>query len=199
MACERDTPENLERRRVFCALVLAARQRRLVFLDESFCRTGMCRECGWAPRGTRAHGLRPQRNWKTVSLIGAVRLGHKPLLMTHPGSVDGRTFRRFVRTRLVPWLHPGDVVVMDNLNMHKTLSVRARIEAAGATCVYLPTYSPELNPIELLWAWLKRLLRALALGEAEALRRAVRRLRRLVPLPHIAAWFRHARDIARIN
>jgi len=159
----------------------------------------MCRECGWAPRGSRAHGTRPLRNWKTVSLIGAVRLGKKPLLMTHPGSVNGRTFRRFVRTRLAPWLRPGDVVVMDNLNMHKSPATRRLIERAGATCVYLPTYSPELNPIELLWAWLKRLLRRLALGAQEPLRRAVRRLRRLVPLRHIEGWFRHTLDIARIN
>ena len=174
-------------------------EERLVFIDESFCKTGMCREFGWGPRGARVVGKRPFRHWKTVSLIGAIRLGEKPKLMTHPGSVAGPTFLRFVRTRLVPWLRPGDLVVMDNLNIHKMLAVRSAIEAAGATPIYLPTYSPELNPIELLWADLKRSLRSLAINDEAQLRRAVRRLRRRVPTTKIAGWFRHALPHTQIN
>ena len=167
-------------------------ERRLVFIDESFCKTGMCREFAWAPRGERAIGKRPFRNWKTVSIIGAIRLGERPRLMTHHGSVDGAVFRRFVRSTLVPWLRRGDVVVMDNLNMHKSRVVRELIEAAGATPIFLPTYSPELNPIELLWAHFKRALRTLAINVEPELRRAVRKLRRLVPLQHVDGWFRRA-------
>ncbi len=159
----------------------------------------MCREFGWGLRGERVRGMRPFRSWKTVALIGAIRLGTKPKLMTHPGTVNGRTFVRFVRTRLVPWLRPGDVVVMDNLNIHKMLAVRSAIEAAGATPVYLPTYSPELNPIELLWADLKRSLRTLAIDDERELRRAVRGLRRRVPARKIAGWFGHALAHTRIN
>jgi transposase len=179
--------------------VRVLRQRRLVYIDESFCKTGMCREHAWSPRGQRAPGKRPMRNWKTVSLIGAIRLGSKPKLMTHRGAVNGVVFRRFIRHRLVPWLRRGDVVLMDNLNMHKSTAVRAAIEAAGATAAYLPTYSPELNPIELLWAHLKRQLRTLALATEDALLSGVRRLRRLVPLSHVEGWFRHALDQAQIN
>jgi transposase len=80
------------------------------------------------------------------------RLGEKPRLMTHKGAVSGQVYIRFVRNRLVPWLRPGDVVVMDNLNMHKLKAVQDAISAARAFTDYLPTYSPELNPIELLWA-----------------------------------------------
>jgi transposase len=174
-------------------------EHRLVFIDESFCKTGMRREFAWAPRGQRVVGTRPGRNWRTVSLIGAIRLGAKPKLMTHRGSVTGRVFRTFVRKRLVPWLRQGDVVVMDNLNMHKMAAVRAAITAAGATPVYLPTYSPELNPIELLWADLKRSLRQLALNAEEELLRAVRRLRRRVSLSKLAGWFKHSLAFARIN
>jgi len=159
-------------------LIRALRHQRLVFIDESFCKTGMRREFAWGPRGERVVGSRPGRNWKTVSLIGAIRLGAKPKLMTHRGSVTGQVFLRFVRHRLVPWLRRGDVVVMDNLNMHKMVAVKAAITAAGATPVYLPTYSPELNPIELLWADLKRSLRKLALNAEAELLRAVQRLRR---------------------
>lgn len=180
-------------------MMRAVEERRLVFIDESFCKTGMRREFAWGPRGARVTGTRPFRAWKTVSLIGAIRLGANPKLMTHPGSVTGAIFLRFVRTRLVPWLRPGDVVVMDNLNMHKMVAVRAAIEAAGATPVYLPTYSPELNPIELLWADLKRSLRTLALNDEDELRRAVRKLRRRVPGRKLAGWFGHALAYTRIN
>lgn len=159
----------------------------------------MRREFAWAPRGVRAFGHKPMRNWKTVSIIGAIRSGQHPRLMTHSGSVNGPTFRRFVRKCLVPYLRRGDLVVMDNLNMHKSMATRRLIEAAGAVPVYLPTYSPELNPIELLWAHLKRELRRLALDTEGALRRAVRRLRRLVPLSHIEGWFRRVLGIAQIN
>lgn len=137
--------------------------------------------------------------WRTVALVGAIRLGARPLLMTHRGSVNGRVFLRFVRQRLAPWLRRGDVVVMDNLNSHKMLAVRAAIEAVGATPVYLPTYSPELNPIELLWPYLKRGLRALRLDAEPALRRAVIRLRAGVPLANVAGWFRRALREAHLN
>ena len=174
-------------------------ERRLVFIDESFCKTGMRREFAWAPRGQRAVGTRPFRAWKTVSLIGAIRIGSKPKLMTHRGPVTGPIFLRFVRTRLVPWLRPGDVVVMDNLNIHKMQAVKRAITGARATPVYLPTYSPELNPIELLWADLKRTLRKLAINLEDELRRAIRRLRRRVPLRKIDGWYRHALEQAQIN
>ncbi len=119
--------------------------------------------------------------------------------MTHRGSVTGQVFLRFVRHRLVPWLRRGDVVVMDNLNMHKMVAVKAAITAAGATPVYLPTYSPELNPIELLWADLKRSLRKLALNAESELLRAVQRLRRRVPLSKLSGWFRHAIAFAQLK
>jgi transposase len=171
----------------------------LVFIDESFCKTGMRREYGWARRGERVTGSRPFRAWKTVSLIGAIRLGKKPKLMTHRGTVDGKVFLRFVRRRLVPWLRRGDVVLLDNLNIHKMRAVRDAIRAAGATPVYLPTYSPELNPIELWWGDLKRQLRKLALNAEDQLRGAVRRLRSATHPRKIAAWFRNALRHAHIK
>jgi transposase len=166
--------------------------KRLVFLDESFCSTGMRRDYGRAARGLRVVSEKPGGRWQTLSLIGAIRLGAKPKLMTHRGSVNGAVFLRFVRQRLAPWLRRGDIVVMDNLNTHKMQKVRAAIEAAGATPVYLPTYSPELNPIELWWADLKRHLRKLGVDARVELARAVRRLRASVPLEKIQAWFRHS-------
>ena len=172
---------------------------RFVFIDESFCKTGMRREHGWARRGARVVGARPFRSWKTLSIIGAIRLGKRPLVMTNRGAVNGRIFLRFVRTRLLPWLRPGDIVVMDNLNFHKMVAVRAAIESVGATPIYLPTYSPELNPIELLWAYMKRRLRKLGADDETMLAAAVRRLRAGVPLDNIAGWFRFSLAHAQIN
>jgi transposase len=199
VASERDTPENRERRREFCALLAATSARRFVFIDESFCKTGMRREYGWSLRGERALGTRPFRAWKTVSLIGAIRLGARPKLMTHRGPVNGRVFLRFAKQRLAPWLRRGDIVVMDNLNMHKMKTVRAAIEAVGARVIFLPTYSPELNPIELWWADLKRHLRTLGINVEAELARAVRRLRASVPEKKIAGWFRRAWSQAQVK
>jgi transposase len=152
----------------------------------------MRREYAWAPRGQRAVSKKPYNNWQTVSIIGGIRLGTKPRIMTHHGSVKAPTFRRFVRRTLVPWLRAGDLVIMDNLNIHKGVAVREAIIEAGATPVYLPTYSPELNPIELLWGWLKRVVRSLEPNNVDEVRRAVRRARAQVPLAHVSAWFRRA-------
>jgi putative transposase len=159
----------------------------------------MRREHAWSQRGIRVVDRRPGRCWKTVSLVGAIRLGQKPKLMTNKGSVDGRTFLQFVRKYLVPWLRRGDVVVMDNLNSHKMTAVRAAIAAAGALPVYLPTYSPELNPIELWWADLKRELRRLRIDDESALRKAARRLRAQLPVTKLAGWFRYSLREAQLN
>jgi transposase len=151
----------------------------------------MRREHAWSPRGERAVGTRPFRTWRTVSLVGAIRLGERPRIMTHRGAVNGRTFLKFTNERLVPWLRPGDIVVMDNLNIHKTSEVRRAIFAAGASVIFLPTYSPDLNPIELLWADFKRTLRKLAVDGERELRAAVRRLRASFPISKIEGWFSH--------
>lgn len=172
---------------------------KLVFVDESFCKTGMRREYGWSPRGTRSIGKMPVRAWKTVSLVGAIRLDQRPRLMTHRGSVDGRVFIRFVRRYLAPSLRHGDIVFLDNLNIHKMKRVRQLIEAAGASVFYLPTYSPELNPIELWWNDLKRELRKLSIDDEPNLRKAARRERARLALRKIRGWFRNALREARDN
>ena len=158
IALERDTPEHRKRREAFCELLRTKDARSIVFIDESFVKKGMRRECARAPRGQRVTGTRPFRSWKTISLVGAIRLGEKPKLMTSRSTINGPAFLRFVKRRLAPWLSPGDVVIMDNLNIHKMLVVREAILDAGGIPVYLPTYSPELNPIERLWADMKRQL-----------------------------------------
>ncbi len=169
---------------------------KLVFLDESFCSTAMRRGYARGPVGQRVVGDKPFAGWKTVSLVGAIRLGAKPKLMTRPGTVNGRVFLKFVKERLVPWLRKGDSVVMDNLGAHKMASVRRALEAVGAHAVFLPPYSPELNPIELWWADVKRQLRKLGLDGEAQLRRAVRRVRARTSVRSITAWIKHSVAIA---
>lgn len=172
---------------------------KLVFIDESFCKTSMRREHGWALRGQRLRASRPGRSWRTLSIAGAIRLGDRPRVMTHRGSINGRIFLKFVRQRLVPWLRRDDVVVMDNLNTHKMKSVREAIEAVGARVVFLPTYSPELNPIEMWWADMKRQLRKLGIDDEVLLAKAVRRLRTALPLAKIRSWFRLSAKHRQLN
>ena len=178
---------------------MAVDVRRLVFLDESFCTTSMAREYGWAPVGQRAVGTRPGGRWTTLTLVGAIRLGRRPKLMTHRGAINGRIFLRFVRERLCPWLRPGDVVLMDNLGAHKVQGVRQAIEAVGACVVYLPAYSPDFNPIELWWADLKRQVRTRAPRAVDALARVVRQLRAATPFAKLTAWFRHCLSFPQLN
>lgn len=181
------------------ALLTLVSAHRLVFLDESFCSTAMAREHGWSLEGKRVIGKRPGGTWSTLTLIGAIRLGSKPKLMTHRGAVNSKVFLKFTRERLAPWLRPGDIVLMDNLLAHKAAGVREAIEAAGAVVLYLPPYSPDMNPIELWWADVKRELRKVGARGTQNLQRAVRRIRSATPLRRIEGWFRHVLSFGQLN
>ena len=108
----------------------------------------MARTHGRAPPGERVPGRVPRGHWRTTTVIGAVGLGGVRAAVTVDGAADGELFRPFVADALVPALRPGDVVVMDNLAAHKSAAVRHLVEAAGATVLFPPAYSPDLNPIE---------------------------------------------------
>ena len=142
---------------------------RLVFLDETGTSTNMIRTRGRSQRGTRLIGRVPHGHWKITTFVAGLRCGEitAPFVIDRP--MNGAIFLTYVRRCLVPTLATGDIVVMDNLSSHKVAGVREAIEAAGATLRYLPPYSPDLNPIELLFAKLKALLRKAAERSIEAL------------------------------
>ena len=142
---------------------------RLVFIDETWTTTNMARSRGRAPRGQRCHGAVPHGHWKTTTFVGALRREQLMAPMVTDGPMDGEMFRAYTRHFLAPVLRPGDIVVLDNLASHKVAGVREAIEEAGATLVYLPPYSPDLNPIEKFFAKLKALLRKAATRTVEAL------------------------------
>jgi transposase len=141
----------------------------LVFIDETWANTKMARRYGRCPRGQRLRAAIPHGHWKTTSFVGALR--HDG--MTAPFVIDkpmnGAIFLAYVEQVLAPTLSPGDIVIMDNLAAHKVEGVREAIEAKQATLLYLPAYSPDLNPIEYGFAKLKSLLRAAAERSIDAL------------------------------
>lgn len=136
--------------------------RRLVFIDETWAKTNMCRVRGRCRRGKRLVAKVPYGHWKTTTFIAALRHDRLTAPTVVDGAMDGPTFLAYVRQQLAPTLQPGDTVIMDNLAAHKVAGVRAVLESVGARVVYLPPYSPDLNPIELVFAKLKWLLRSAA-------------------------------------
>lgn len=133
----------------------------------------MTRLRGRAPRGQRLIDKTPHGHWKTTTLIAALGVEGMRCSTVVDGAVNGDVFEAFVEQVLVPDLRPGDVVIMDNLSSHKRKRIRELIEDAGARLVFLPAYSPDLNPIELVFAKVKQLLRSMACRTRDALWKAM--------------------------
>lgn len=131
-----------------------------VFVDESGVTTDLLRRYGRSPRGTRVSDHTPCSHWQTHTVVAALRPTALTATAVFDGPIDGATFRAYVEQVLVPTLRRGDVVVLDNLSVHKHPVIRLAIEQAGAQLRFLPPYSPDLNPIELAFAKLKAFLRA---------------------------------------
>ena len=142
---------------------------RFVFLDETSATTNMTRRYGWGPKSDRLVDAAPWGHWKTTTFVAGLRASGVVAPWLIDGAMDGPAFRTYVEQVLVPDLRKGDVVVMDNLPAHKVAGIREAIRAAGAGVLYLPAYSPDLNPIEQLFAKLKALLRKLGARSKQAL------------------------------
>ena len=131
---------------------------------------------GWAPRGMRLNAKVPHRRWRTTTFLAALRHDRIEAPWVLDGPIDGESFRTYVEKVLVPTLKPGDIVIMDNLGSHKGKAVRQLIRSAGAKLFFLPKYSPDLNPIEQVFAKLKHLLRKCAARTVEAICAAIGQL-----------------------
>lgn len=165
---------------------------RLVFLDETWMSTNMARLRGRARKGERLRAGIPHGHWKTTTFVAGLRLNGIAAPMVLDGPINRDAFQAYVDQVLVPELKPGDVVIMDNLGSHKGPQVRRAIEAAGASLLYLPPYSPDFNPIENAFAKLKALLRKAAIRTVDALWNAIGRLVDLVTPAECANFFRAA-------
>lgn len=144
-----------------------------MFLDETGATTKMARRHGRAPRGERLRCSVPHGHWKTTTFIGGLRLSGMTAPMALDGPMTGAWFLAYVEQILVPTLRPGDIVILDNLGANKNAAARRAIEAAGARLLFLPPYSPGLNPIENAFLKLKALLRKAAARTVQQLCKAI--------------------------
>ena len=189
-AQERDTEENQRRRREFLDRVRAIAPERLIYLDESGVTTSMTRLYARSRDGARIHETAPGGHWKILTILGAISTRGMIAAMTIEEPTDADIFLAYLDRVLCPQLRLGDVVVMDNLSAHKVAGVRERIEVAGAELLYLPPYSPDLNPIEKAWSKLKILLRSAKTRTKEALDQAISELLPQLTQQNAEAWFR---------
>jgi len=170
---ERDRPDVARRRAQWTKYQDRIEPQRLVFIDETWTKTNMAPLRGWAPRGERLVAKVPQRRWTTTTFVAALRLDRIAAPWLIEGPIDGESFRTYVERVLVPTLREGDIVIMDHLGSHKSKAVRELIRAAGAKLFFLPKYSPDLNPIEQVFAKLKHLLRKAAARTVETVCAAI--------------------------
>ena len=191
-ATERDTEANLKRREEFVAKIRTITPEHLIFLDESGVTTSMTRLYARSLGGKRIHESTPGGHWKIMTILGAMSLRGMVATMTIEEPTDTDIFLAYIEHLLYPVLKPGDVVVMDNLSAHKAPAVREWIEKARAEVLYLPPYSPDLNPIEKAWAKLKQLLRAAKARTKETLDQAITESLPSITPGNAQAWFRLA-------
>lgn len=163
-----------------------------MFVDETWAATNMTPIRGWSPRGQKLVGRVPHGRWRTMTFIAALRSDRIDAPYVLDGPVNGVTFSAWVEQCLVPTLKPGDVVVMDNLASHKRKPVRAATRQAGAKLLFLPPYSPDLNPIEQVFAKLKLLLRKAAERSVEATWRRIGELLNHFPPDECARYLRNS-------
>lgn len=191
-AAERDTEANRRKREAFVERIRSTPPENLIFLDESGVTTSMTRLYGRRADGSRIHEATPGAHWKILTILGAMRLSGITAAMTIEEATDADIFLTYVEEVLCPTLGTGDVVVMDNLSSHKVNGVSKKIADRGAEVLYLPPYSPDLNPIEKAWVKIKQHLCSVRARSRQDLDNAIAEaLSRITP-DHAQAWFRHS-------
>jgi transposase len=164
----------------------------LVFIDETWAKTNMTRTHGRCARGERLIAKVPHGRWRTMTFLAALRADRIAAPCVLDGPINGTSFRAYVEQLLAPTLPPGDIVIMDNLGSHKGAAVRRLIRAAGAKLLFLPPYSPDLNPIEQVFAKLKTLLRKAGERTIEATWRCIGNLLGRFTASECANYLRNA-------
>src|SRR5260370_33730233 len=164
----------------------------MVVLVGTCAKTSMARVRGWRPRGMRRNAKAPARRWRTTTFLAALRHDRIEAPWVLDGPIDGESFRTYVEKVLVPTLKPDDIVIIDNLGSHKGKVVRQLIRSAGAKLFFLPQYSPDLNPIEQVFAKLKHPLRKCAARTVEALCAAIAQLLQAFTPEEGAKYFENA-------
>ena len=192
VASERDRPDVARRRQQWRAYQGRIDPTRLVFIDETWTKTNMASLRGWAPLGERLPAKVPHGRWTTMTFLAALRHDRVEAPWLLEGPINGESFRFYVDRVLIPTLHPGDIVIMDNLGSHRSSAVRRALRAVGAKLFFLPKYSPDLNPIEMLFSKLKHGLRRAAQRSHHAVRNALGALLPTVQARECANYFNKA-------
>ena len=190
-AAEQDRADVALKRRDWRATQEKVDPHRLVFLDETGLKTDLTRLRGWAQGGERLVEAIPGGKWQTNTLVHAVALDGTRAAMVLDGPINGESFAGFCEWLLAPALSPGDLVVMDNLSSHKSVQAVEAIEAVGARVVYLPPYSPDLNPIENIFAKVKQLIRGIRPRSFGQIVEAAKQVLPKITLDDIEAVFLH--------
>lgn len=162
---------------------------RLVFLDESGLKTNMTRLYGRAYKGARCHDAAPCGHWETVTILSSVRLDGTTESVLFEGAVDRKMFDEYIKEILAPQLRPGDILVMDNLNAHKSMLALELVQSCHAEMKFLPAYSPDLNPIEKMWSKVKQILRGLKPRTNDELFKATGTALGMVTSSDAQGWF----------
>lgn len=149
----------------------------------------MTRLRGRSFKGTRCHDSAPGGDWNTVTMLSSIRLDGTTECIVVDGAVDGVMFVAYIEQILCPTLRPNDIVIMDNLSAHKNPDVATHIKEAGADILYLPAYSPDLNPIEKMWSKIKQLLCGMKARTDEALEKAIAQALNCVSSGDAKGWF----------
>ena len=166
--------------------------RRLVFIDETWVKTNMAPLRGWGRRGERLIGRAPHGRWRTLTFLAALRVDRVDAPCVFDGPINGQKFLAYTEQLLLPTLGPGDIVVLDNLGSHKGKAVREAIRAAGAHRLFLPPYSPDLNPIEQAFAKLKHWLRQAQARSIDEVHASTARILETFTPEQCAAFFRNS-------
>lgn len=192
VASERDRPDVARRRQQWRAHQDRIDPTRLVFIDETWTKTNMAPLRGWGPLGQRLPAKVPYGRWTTMTFLAALRHDRVEAPWLLEGPINGESFRLYVDQVLIPTLRPGDIVVIDNLGSHKSRDVRRALRAVGAKLFFLPKYSPDLNPIEMLFSKLKHGLRKAARRTHDAICDALAELLPTVRPDECANYFAKA-------
>ncbi|MBI1348364.1 IS630 family transposase [bacterium] len=191
-ATEQQRPDVAQRRAEWRVWQCGIAPERLVFLDETWMKTNMTRPRGRSAQGERLVCHVPHGHWKTTTFLAALRVSGLTAPLVVDGAINGTIFRRWVEQHLAPTLRSGDLVVMDNLNSHKVAGVRHAIEAVGAQVLYLPSYSPDLNPIETVFSKFKWLVRSQSRRTVDGLWKLCGDVSQRFPEPECRNHFQHA-------
>jgi transposase len=182
---------NEDRRRAWHRIVTNLDPTRLVFIDESGANITLARRYGRAPRGERSHGSAPRNYGSNLTLIAALSLNGLDAPMLLDGAMDTTAFTCYIETFLVPALRPSQLVILDNLAVHRRSAIRRLIAGAGCRVLFLPSYSPDFNPIEMAFAQIKAYIRRVGARTREALEQAIAEAIDLVTATDASGYFQH--------